>query len=193
VFFTKSGVVEGRRSTVMRVAQKGGRAAPIASKELGPFAVAAGDQGVYWLAQGTSCSGSNTDGALRSAPFKGGTAREVASGLACPEGLVIRGGFAYVTSTADGRVVRISLAGGESTNIASGEHMPRSIAVDDERVYWIAFHDESLRAAPVGGGRAVTLVGKGASGGVAVDTSGVYATNTSSGTVIFIPASERHP
>jgi sugar lactone lactonase YvrE len=53
----------------------------------------------------------------------------------------------YVTDTLDGKVLRFCKAGGQVTEIATGQLDPRGIAVDASGVYWVNGVDGSVRRA----------------------------------------------
>jgi len=62
--------------------------------------------------------------------------------------------------------------------LASGEHDPRSLAVDDTHVYWTNWNDGTVKSVPIGGGAVTTLAsGQSTPWSVAVDSTHVYWRN----------------
>ena len=82
-------------------------------------------------------------------------------------------------------MVKVAIAGGIRTTLASGQSSPHSIAVDGTSAYWTNAGtkanysvDGTVMKVAIGGGSLTTLAsGQGNPGGIAVDGSSVYWTN----------------
>lgn len=105
----------------------GGAPITIAQPGSPPELLALDSTRVYWTAGGE----------LGSAPKSGGPTVVLASSTSAFTGLAIDAKDAWF-SRADGVIGRVPLAGGSSETVVSGEEQPKSIAVDDAYVYWIA-------------------------------------------------------
>lgn len=89
----------------------------------------------------------------------------------------------YWTNAGGGTVMKVPIAGGPSTTLASGQAQPWGIAVDGINVYWANFGNGGTTSAavevPVQGGSPTTLEsGLWSSHAIAVDSANVYWTNT---------------
>jgi hypothetical protein len=99
--------------------------------------------GLFWVDNGDPAI-------LHRAPLTGGSSVTLYSGIAgLPTGLVVRGGYVYVSNsdgrdmgepiTASGQVRRVPVAGGESEVVAEVRGLGiASLAVDDDAVYFVA-------------------------------------------------------
>ncbi len=141
---------------VMRVAKAGGEAERVAGDKGNLLALAVDDAFVYWTRSG------GTD--VQRAPKAGGPATPLLKGLKFPGSVAVDADFVYVTETAwEGRVLKVSKAGGEIVAIATGQHHPTEVLVDDSTVYWINevnFGDGQVMKAPKAGGAPTVLVDK---------------------------------
>jgi hypothetical protein len=104
-----------------------------------------------------------------------------------PEGRTLDATPAYVTTPDDGAVRSLAKEGRAPALVAAGEDRPREIVVNEVHTYWIAFRQGAVRSAPKAGGKAVTLVSCVEPGGIAVDATNLYITDTRAGTVISRP------
>jgi hypothetical protein len=117
---------------------------------------------VYW--------GSDTAGSVVSCLITGcnGTPTTLASGQDFPLGMALDAANAYWTTAGDsdgatGTVMKCPKAGcnNSPTVLASGLPTPSAIAVDAHYVYWLEGNSNVpyvLRAAPITGGQAITVV-----------------------------------
>jgi hypothetical protein len=141
---------------VMRVLKTGGDAERVAGDAGNLLALAVDEANVYWTrADGTEV--------LR-APKAGGPAAPLLKGLKSPGGVAVDAAFVYVAETAwQGRVVKAPKAGGEMVAIATDQHHPTEVLVDDDTVYWIdagSSSDGAVMKAPKAGGAPVVLADK---------------------------------
>jgi hypothetical protein len=141
---------------VMRILKSGGEAERVAGDKGNLLALAVDDASVYW----TRAGGAEV---LR-APKAGGAAAPLLKGLKSPGGVAVDAGFVYVTETAwEGRVVTTPKAGGDIVVIATDQHHPTEVLVDDAAVYWInegSFGDGTVMKAPKAGGAPTVLAYK---------------------------------
>jgi hypothetical protein len=182
--------------TVMKLPLGGGTPITLTSGLDFPGSIAVDATNVYWMNQGTS---GRADGYARlmTVPIKGGTPTTLASAdrMAASGGIAVDaksvywvysmwiyaaapggGGVFSGPSTCTGTVVKVPIAGGAPTTLASGQFCPGGqIAVDATAVYWVT--DGSVMAVPLAGGTPITLAsGQNANGGLAIDATSVYWT-----------------
>ena len=156
---------------VMRVLKTGGDAERIAGDAGNLLALAVDDATVYWT------RGGGTE-VLR-APKGGGPAAPLLKGLKSPGGVAVDAAFVYVAETTwQGRVVKAPKAGGEIVAIATDQHHPTEVLVDDDAVYWIDAGSSSdgavMRAAKAGGAPVVLADKLRRPRGLALDGGSVY-------------------
>lgn len=141
---------------VMRVAKAGGEAERVAGDKGNLLALAVDDAFVYWTRSGGT--------ELRRAPKSGGPVAPVLKNLRFPGSVAVDAGFVYVTETAwEGRVLKVPKAGGETVAIATEQHHPTEVLVDNSTVYWINevnFGDGQVMKAPKAGGGPTVLAYK---------------------------------
>lgn len=113
----------------------------------------------------------------------------VASGMA--QQMVIDANYAYWTDSTRGTVSRVPLAGGATTQLATGVYQPVGIALDTSYVYWTAIGSGSVgivQRAPLAGGTITTLGSAGRFPSfLAIDATSAYWTDGSAGTVQRVP------
>jgi hypothetical protein len=141
---------------VMRVLKTGGEAERVAGDKGNLLALTVDDASVYWT---------RADGAeVLRAPKAGGKAELLVKGLKSPGGVAVDAGFLYVTETAwQGRVVKAPKGGGEMVAVATNQHHPTEVLLDDDTVYWIdagSSSDGAVMKAPKAGGAPVVLADK---------------------------------
>jgi hypothetical protein len=112
----------------------------LARDELHGEAFDGGD--LYWTRPGYS---GDRQGAVMKVAKAGGTAEVVVGGLNLPEKLVVDGEQLYFGG--QGFLAEASTAGGEPHVLVS-DQLPWSLALDDERVYWVNTLDASLMSLP---------------------------------------------
>jgi hypothetical protein len=173
-----------------------------------PWGIAVDGQYVYWV---NADSGQSS---IMRVPKGGGTPITIASSQLNAVAVAVDSSAVYwanagtstcapsgaCTSNGDGAVLRAPLTGGAPTTLASGQHVPVSIAVDSTNAYFIdegtAVYDSSIAdgsvvKVPLGGGAPVTLAtGYSYPGALAIDKANVYWTAPDSlgkGTVFKVP------
>ena len=156
---------------VMRVAKAGGEAERVAGDQGNLLAPAGGDAFVY----GTRSGGAD----VQRAPKGGGPAAPLLRDLKSPGGVAVDAGFVYVAETAwEGRAIKAPKAGGEIVEIATGQHHPTEVLVDDTTVYWINevnFGDGEVVMASKAGGAPTVLARKSRRPrALALDSGNVY-------------------
>ncbi|MEO5729722.1 MAG: hypothetical protein ABI134_17760 [Byssovorax sp.] len=141
---------------VMRVAKAGGEAERIAGDTGNLLALAVDDTSVYWTRSGGAD--------VRCAPRAGGPAAVLIEGLKSPGGVAVDASFVYVAETAwQGRIVKVPKTGGQIMVIATEQHHPTEVLVDDSAVYWINevnFGEGEVMKAPKAGGASTVLARK---------------------------------
>ena len=99
----------------------------------------------------------------------------LASNLASPSGISVRGGYVYFTTDV---VERVSTTGGAVKTLGgtssppNGNTVYRSLPVDDAYVYW--FSSAGIEKVPVAGGAATVLVPSATGAALAIDATYVY-------------------
>lgn len=105
-----------------------------------------------------------------------------------PSGIALDATHAYVSVRTTGTVKRVPKAGGTATNIVTGVTAPRVIAVDDKMVFF-GTGDGDIMACPIDGCTApprVLAEKQGDLYGIAVDSSAVYWSSRTNGTVMRV-------
>jgi DNA-binding beta-propeller fold protein YncE len=83
----------------------------------------------------------------------------------------------WVDNVAAGAVVKVPLAGGMTTTLASGQINPYGLAIDSMAAYWTTAVGGIL-SVPLAGGMPTTLAsGQDSPQGIAVDKTNIYWTN----------------
>ena len=91
-------------------------------------------------------------------------------------------------STVEGAVMKVPIAGGTVTTLASGLGEAISIAVDSSNVYWGDYYENNIVKIPTGGGAMTTLVSKmSVPEQIAVDSTSLYWTNAGSTVMKLTP------
>jgi hypothetical protein len=163
---------------IRKVSVDGGMATPLAAGNL-PSAIALDPTNVYWIdvladdagAPVTDDAGAYVRGVFK-VPAAGGTAAMLASGTGQP--LAADSANVYVTM-ADS-LVRVPIAGGAGTTLASAP-AATNLAVDSQNVYWLAQGQSTdVLSVPIAGGSVTTLATSPTSGAgsFAVGATGVY-------------------
>jgi sugar lactone lactonase YvrE len=157
---------------VMVVPKAGGAAAPIATGQAFPEAIAVDDGHVYWT---TGYIGA--DGSIQRARKDGTELTKLASGQGAPHGIALDQGAVYwVDYLPPGNVNKLSKNGGASpVALTSGGMGLADVAVDDENVYFLDFYASTLsRVAKTGGAPAVLATEKANLGRFAIDATSAY-------------------
>ena len=98
--------------------------------------------------------------------------------------------YVYYTGYYAGTVSRVAKVGGPVTVLASGLSGPCRLRVADGNVYWSNDGNGgagSVMRVPVSGGVPVTIANAQTPGGIAVDATFVYWTDSTAGTVSRAP------
>jgi hypothetical protein len=116
----------------------------LAEAQNAPLGIAVNATDVYWVNEEIAAV-NFIDGTVMSVPIAGGTPNALASNQS-PYGIALDATNVYWTgvdsaavpgeATLTGAVLRISLAGGAPTTLASAPNVPAQIAVDGTSVYW---------------------------------------------------------
>jgi hypothetical protein len=135
----------------MKVALSGGTPVILAATPVGPGGIAVDAASIYWSVNNT----------VMKMPLGGGTPTVLATvrqgmlggrGLVQIYGLVIDASFAYFAAVLEdsfghAAVMKVPLAGGEPTVIASDQAYVWAIAIDSTHAYWLdAIHNTVMRA-----------------------------------------------
>jgi hypothetical protein len=138
---------------------------------------------VYWVEQ-------TTPGQVRKAAKSGTTATSTAlftdpaPGTAGDFTAIATDGVDVFWAASDGKIRRISNAGGAVTVVGTGTGTAYRLAVDDQNVYWSAGEDTgTINIAPKGGANGGTVLAAQQSNplGVAVDQNSIYWVSAATG------------
>jgi sugar lactone lactonase YvrE len=109
-------------------------------------------------------------------------------------GLSVDATSVYWTDSNAGTVMKMPLAGGTPTALASGLTCPNKTVVDATGVYWTDFCTGTVKKVPLAGGAVITLAQEASSDaeGIAVDATSIYWTNSyhsnqTPGTITRVP------
>jgi hypothetical protein len=139
----------GGQGAVVRVLKTGGAVEPLVSEANG-YLISADDTHVYWTTPGSTCD-------LMRAPKTGGAAEPLLTGIELQsQRLLVTGGFAYLSVAAreatfdvNGRLLRVPVAGGAATDLATFVAPIGSFGADAAFLY--------VGTCPTGGGPASML------------------------------------
>ena len=91
---------------------------------------------VYW------CDKDDGDGMIRSVPIDGGSIFDIYDTRITPTGIATDGQYVFFTEAWDspsGKVLKVSVNGGEAITLVSGLGAPFTVALDSTSVYWMEF------------------------------------------------------
>jgi hypothetical protein len=122
----------------------------------------------------------------------------LASGLSKPGCLVLDATHAYWANTGKGSIMKVPIAGGTPTLLATGQKGLESMAVDRTHLYWTDratnMGDGTVMKLPLAGGAPVQLVGgQQYPSSIAVDATHVYWSNYNSGAILRAPLAGGEP
>lgn len=159
VYFTTRGTEGHVDGTVVRVPAAGGPLEVIASGLSAPMHLALDETSVYVTILGGPAPDYSAS-AIVTIPKRGGPPKIVAAELEAVSGFAADGTSIYWASQgsrrADGQVFRLDRAGGRPVVLASGEHSPTDLAVDQAGVFWTCY-DGVVRRVGKQGGRPTTI------------------------------------
>jgi hypothetical protein len=165
--------ISGFPGEISRVSVTGGTVTPIVPSAPGAISLIIDGAFLYW--------GNDTSGSVMRAPITGGAATTLFAGQCSPRDLAVGNGRLYwAESCIPGGVHGGSVTGlGPVDVLASNEVSPDSVAVDLDRVYWIAFDMSGthLRSAPRDGGTSVLELSPLNANRLAVDDTDIYVSN----------------
>jgi hypothetical protein len=167
--------------TFQRVQLDGGGLTVIASQQGSPKDVIVTPTAVFWS--------NAADGTIMRYDVAGGTFAPFVKNLVNPFGMGWDGTFIYWTChVADaGCVGRVAMDGSQKTILASGQQLPRAIAVDATYMYFTDEGDGTVRRVPSGGGQLETLAsGQVQPWGIAIDDEFVYWAAKGAGTILKV-------
>lgn len=173
------------QDSVMKVPIAGGAATVLASGQSYPHSIAVNATHVFWT--------NNDDQSVKKVGLGGGVATVVATfSNGYPAGIALDGTHVY-WGNSDGSVLKVPLAGGTPSALATAPVGADGVAVDATHVYWTtSFALPSVYKVPLSGGAptllaTVDLGGGNANGRIAVDATHVYWTvDTTPGFVMKI-------
>ena len=187
VYFGNPGVVEGKTTTVARVPKKGGAVKVMASGQRSPNGIATDATRLFWAAGG-SCVAENgtmpSDGEILFAPLAKGAPKALASGLLCPESIALDDTSVYFTGAPGDAIAAVDKAGGPLRTLAGDQKGVRHLAVDDKFVYFANQESGVVGRVAKQGGPVEELAKVTDPGGIAVDASSVYLSDSKAGTVL---------
>jgi hypothetical protein len=170
---------DGQDNAVLTVAKGGGAPTTLASGLQNPGRIAVDGTGVYFVdAQNT---------AIESIALDGGTPTTLASFPDCSiSGLAIDTTTVYWSDLILNAILSVPKAGGAPVTLfqetGSSVHAISSLAIDDASIYWLDSATGAVSSVPKAGGAAKVLTDKAASpGGIVVDDTDVYYSQTASG------------
>lgn len=160
--------------TVSKVPVGGGAVVPIATGQVAPTGVAVDGVNVYWAQNGPT----GVTGGVSKAALPNGSPVPLVTGVSAFY-LVSNGTNVYFTRGQNGPVLEVSVNGGSTTPIWTGNKYPEGIAIDATNVYWGVLNNNlGVYKAPVATGSPVSEFVSGYSNTVQLATDGtnVYFT-----------------